>query len=163
MNQVRANGGDFSKFYKRMKERSKKLSTNAYTTSYIRGSPSTASPGFRVRTLSTNIYQKINRERSTLEYENNAERGSIERARTSIGGQNHGGRHQLKTMLRDSTISSSLHEGSIISQADSKVLNPLKNSQLKHSIVIPTNFHHKKSMGAKTSYNVSMSTILQKN
>ena len=66
-------------------------------------------------------------------------------------------------MLRDSTISSSLHEGSIISQIDSKVMNPLKNAQLKHSIVIPTSFLHKKSQGAKTSYNVSMSTILQKN
>jgi hypothetical protein len=113
--------------------------------------------------MSTNIYQKIQRERSSLEYESNAERGSIERARTSMGGENHGGRHPLKTMLRDSTISSSLHEGSIISQVDSKVMNPLKNAQLKHSIVIPTNFLNKKSLGAKTSYNVSMSTILQKN
>ena len=78
-------------------------------------------------------------------------------------GGDHGGRHPLKTMLRDSTISSSLHEGSIISQGDSKVMNPLKNAQLKHSIVIPTSFLHKKSYGAKTSYNVSMSTILQKN
>ena len=66
-------------------------------------------------------------------------------------------------MLRDSTISSSLHEGSIISQVDAKVMNPLKNAQLKNTLAIPTSFLHKKSSGSKTSYNVSMSTILQKN
>ena len=42
LNKVRAEGGDFSKFFKRMKERSKKLSTNASSTSYMRDSPSTA-------------------------------------------------------------------------------------------------------------------------
>jgi hypothetical protein len=50
-----------------------------------------------------------------------------------------------------------------MSQVDYKVMNPLKNAQLKQTIVIPTSFLHKKSYGAKTSYNVSMSTILQKN
>ena len=33
LNKVRAEGGDFSKFFKRMKERSKELSTNASSTS----------------------------------------------------------------------------------------------------------------------------------
>ena len=47
----------------------------------------------------------------SLDYDSGVEK-SVERAKTSMGGYS---RHPLKTMIRDSTVSSSLHDGSLIS------------------------------------------------
>ena len=95
-------------------------------------------------------------QRASIEYESVGEK-SGERAKTSMNMI----RHPLKTMLRDSTISSSLHDGSLISQIDSNAFNPLKNVQIRSSFI--PNILSKKPASTKTAYNISMSTILHRN
>ena len=95
-------------------------------------------------------------QRASIEYESVGEK-SGERAKTSMNMI----RHPLKTMLRDSTISSSLHDGSLISQIDSNAFNPLKNVQIRSSFI--PNILSKKPTITKTAYNISMSTILHRN